>query len=378
MSDGKRLKRQLENQAIGLALRHPLAALCVIGVLILAAVAYYLWTTRPRHESAPPVAGDGKPGTVFFCAWNVENFYDDQDDPKVHDDMEDWFGSTPAMFREKVNHLADGLLFMNDGTGPDVACLCEVESERCMTALQETLNAKLDSAGKGDRKYTATLFKGDNMGRHFAPGILTRIPVTADRTRKLGKKHNGRLIEGHLHENGHELIVIVAHWTSRVTDKEGEGSRRADYAQDIYGRVRAILHENPDADLIVCGDFNDEFKDPSIQNDLHATDKPDLVRNALDEPRLLDLMANWNGEPPGSIYGKGHWSVFDHICVTRGLLDNKGWSCNPNTARVFATKEMRHGKHGEPFAFGKRSHEGSRGFSDHFPVTVQLSVAGKD
>lgn len=378
MSDRRPLDRQLQDQAVRLALRHPGFALAAIGLVVLVAVGYFVWTNLPKRQAPPPLAGDGNPATVLFAAWNVENFYDDQDDPKVHDEMEDWFGTDPAAFRTKVDHLAEGLLKMNGGAGPDVACLCEVESERCMTALQEALNAKLDAAGMGDRNYTAVLFKGDNMGRHFAPGILTRLGVTADRTRKLGKKHNGRIIEGHLHLNGHELIVIAAHWTSRVTDKEDVGSRRADYAEDCYGRVRAILHENPDADVIVCGDFNDEFKDASIQNELHATDQIDLVRNSLDEPRVLDLMAHWVGDPPGTIHGKGRWSVFDHICVTRGMLDDKGWSCDPKTAQVFAPKEFRRGKRGEPFAFGKRSHEGPRGYSDHFPVNVQLSVAGND
>jgi endonuclease/exonuclease/phosphatase family metal-dependent hydrolase len=378
MAVGRNFNRQVQDQAIRFAGRNPMIALGVIAVLVVVVVGYYVWTTFPKHRTPPPVVGDGKAATVLFCSWNVENFYDDRDDPKVHDEMENWFGTDPAAFRTKVDHLAEGLLKMNDGAGPDVACLCEVESERCMTALKEAANAKLEAAGMSDRKYTAVLFKGDNMGRHFAPGILTRLSAEGDRTRKLGKRQNGRIIEGHLYANGHELIVIAAHWTSRVTDKEDVGNRRKDYAEDCYGRARAILHENPDADVIVCGDFNDEFKDPSIQNELHATDRIDAVRNSLDEPRLLDLFADWSGDPPGTIHGKGKWSVFDHICVTRGLLDERGWSCDPKNARVFAPKEFRHGKRGEPFAFGKQNHDGPRGYSDHFPVTIQLSVAAKD
>jgi endonuclease/exonuclease/phosphatase family metal-dependent hydrolase len=380
MSSGRNLNRQLQDQAIRFAVRNPKIVLVLLGLAVLVALGYFVWINLPKRSSPPPVAGDGKPATVLFCTWNVENFYDDQDDPKIHDEYEDWFGTNPAAFREKVDHLAEGLLKMNDGAGPDVAGLCEVESERCLSALQEALNAKLEAAGMADRKYEHVLFKGDNTGRHFAPGLLTRLGVTADRTRKLGKRQNGRIIEGHLHVNGHELIVIVAHWTSRLTDKESAGNRRADYAEDCYGRVRAILHENPDADVIVCGDFNDEFKDLSIQNELHATDDPDLVRESGEEPRLLDLMANWSGDPPGSIYGKSKWSVFDHICVTRGLLDSKGWSCDPKNARVFAPDEFRHrrGRGFEPFAFGGPRHTGPRGYSDHFPVTVQLSVAGAE
>jgi endonuclease/exonuclease/phosphatase family metal-dependent hydrolase len=379
MAADRRLNRQLQDQAVRFAQRNPKIVLAVLGVAAVLALGYFVWTRLPKHQTPPPLAGNGQPGTVFFCAWNVENFYDDQDDPKIHDEMEDWFGTDSGAFRDKVDHLAKGLLLMNEGAGPDIACLCEVESERCMTAVQEAVNAKLEAAGFGDRKYTAVLFKGDNTGRHFAPGILTRMEVTADRTRKLGKRANGRIIEGHLQRNGHELIVITAHWTSRVTDKEGDGDRRADYAEDCYGRVKAILHENPDADIIVCGDFNDEFSDRSIQVELHASAKAEDVRNSPTEPKLLDLLAGWSGDPPGSIYGRSKWSVFDHICVTRGLLDEQGWSCDPKNARVFAPGEFREkrGRHFEPFRFGNKKHDGPRGFSDHFPVTVSLSVAGR-
>ncbi|HEX3151659.1 MAG TPA: hypothetical protein VHR66_26545 [Gemmataceae bacterium] len=373
------MNRQLQDQAIKFALRNPKIVLTLLGVAAVLALGYFIWTRLPKHQSPPPLAGNGEPGIVYFCAWNVENFSDDNDDPKIHDEMEDWFGNDSAAFREKVDHLAKGLLLMNHGAGPDIACLCEVESERCMTALMETLNAKLEAAGHGDRKYTSMLFKGDNMGRHFAPGIRTRLQVTADRTRKLGKRANGKIIEGHLYRNDHELIVIVAHWTSRVTDKEGVGNRQADYAEDCYDRVKAILHENPNADIIVCGDFNDEFADHSIQVELHATSKAEDARNSIAEPRLLDLLANGSGDPRGSIFGKCKWSVFDHICVTRGLLDDQGWLCDPKNARVVAPDELRlkHGRGFEPFSFGKANHKGARGYSDHFPVTATLSVAGR-
>jgi endonuclease/exonuclease/phosphatase family metal-dependent hydrolase len=368
----------MQDAALQMARRYPKQALILLVIVGVIALGYYLWTKLPERKAPPPVAGGGQPATFLLCAWNVENFYDDQDDPKVHDEMEDWLGTDPDAFRAKVDHLTDGLLKMNGGAGPDVACLCEVENERCMTALMDALNAKLDAAGLSDRKYTKVLFKEDRMGRHFAPGILTRVAATADRTRKLGKTRNGRILEGHLHHNGHELVVIVAHWTSRLTDKEGAGGRREDYAEDCYGRVNAILHENPDADVIVCGDFNDEFSDRSIQQELHASASADEVRNSAAQPRLLDLFANWSGDPPGTIHGKGKWSVFDHVCVTRGLLDDRGWTCDAGTAKVFAPSELRHGRAGEPFKFGNKRATGARGYSDHFPVITQLNVAGAD
>lgn len=348
-----RLVRNYPRAALGLGL---------VAVLVVAVV-YFVRNHRP---SAPP-------GSYLLCAWNVENFYDDRDDANIRDDLEDWFGSDSAAFAEKVEHLAAALLLMNDGAGPDIACLVEVENERCLEALRDALNAKLVAAGRGDRAYTHILFEQDNTGRHFAPGILTRLTVIADRTRKLGGRSNGRILEGHLTANGHELTVIAAHWTSRVTDGEGDGTRRMSYAKDCYGRARAILTENPDADVVVCGDFNDTFDEPSLRTGLHAVADAAAVKASADDPRLLALFAGWAGDPPGTIYGKSKWSVFDHVCVTRGLLDDRGWTCDATTAGVFAPKELRRtSKRGEPFPFGRQTTKGDRGFSDHFPVTVRL------
>src|SRR5258708_30410318 len=113
MSFGRRPNRQLRDQAINLAVRNPKITLILLGIAALVAIAYFVWTKYPKHQSPPPLAGDGKPATIFFCAWNVENFFDDQDDPKIHDEMEDWFGNDPAAFREKGDHLARALLLMN-------------------------------------------------------------------------------------------------------------------------------------------------------------------------------------------------------------------------------------------------------------------------
>ena len=364
---------------IRLAIRHPRTALIVAAITIVVLIVLsqsWRFTKKP-----PPVTGDGKPATVLLCAWNVENFYDDRDDLNINDDMEDWFGNDAAAYRAKVDHLAEAILKMNDGIGPDIACLCEVENDRCLESLKDALNAKLDAAGLGDRKYTTILFKGDNTGRHFAPAILTRLGVTGDRTRKLGTRYNGRILEGHLHHNGHELIVIAAHWTSRVSDDKDDGRRRLSYANDCYGRIKAILKENADADIVLCGDFNDEFHDVSMQTGLRACKNADEVRNAIDEPKLFAPLADWTGQPPGTIRHERKWYIFDHICVTRGILDNRAWSSDAKTASVFGPdplrRNFRDGNY-EPFKFGNKNWKGDRGYSDHFPVTIQLSVAGAE
>jgi endonuclease/exonuclease/phosphatase family metal-dependent hydrolase len=356
-----------------------LILLSVVGVLVLG---YFVWTYWPKGETPPPpIVGDGRPATFLFCSWNVENLFDDADDARNRDDMEDWFGTDPAAFQSKLDRLAEGLLKMNGGVGPDVACLVEVESERAATALMDKVNSRLEATGYGDRKYTHVLFKESVTDRRTAPAILTRLGVNADRTGKIGNpSRNGRILEGHLHYNGHKLVVIAAHWTSRLTDGKEDAHRRLSYANDCYTRVRAILHENPDADVIVCGDFNDQYRDQSMRVGLKATNDPYVVGYSLEEPRVLALFANWarDREPTGTVFNRDHggWAVFDHICVTRGLLNPGGWSCDPASAMVFAPDEFRfQSRDREPFRYGGPSTK-ERGFSDHFPVTTQLNVAG--
>ena len=164
------------------------------------------------------------------------------------------------------------------------------------------------------------------------------------------------------------------------TPNSGEGLARLDYRErwdtEFTNYLQWLKKRKP---VIVCGDFNDEFTDRSIRDGLRASNSPDEVRGNGAEPRLLDLFANWAGDPPGTIYGRSHWSVFDHICVTRGLLDDKGWSCDVPTAAIFAAPEMRTASRRgrfEPFRFGNQKASGPRGYSDHFPVTVMLKVAG--
>ena len=73
-------------------------------------------------------------------------------------------------------------------------------------------------------------------GRHISPAVLTRLPVDARRTQVLDKRR--RILEVHIEVNGHDLVVLASHWTSRVSDKRGTG--RDKYADEIYGRFHAM------------------------------------------------------------------------------------------------------------------------------------------
>ena len=304
--------------------------------------------------------------SYLFCFWNVENLFDDHADDRTNSadrEYDAWFAHDAKARKLKYDHIAEALVRMNNKRGPDVIALAEVETPRAAELLQENLNQRLEES----LRYKYVLIKEAHGGRNINTAILTRLPVERDRTRLLGKRL--RILEGHLKVNGHELVVIASHWTSRVTDEGGEG--RDKYASQIYGEFRAMVKSNPKVDLLICGDFNDPPDEESVVKHLHATGDRDAVRSAA-EPLLLDLMAEKSARDFGTHYHKG-WFIFDQIVVSPGLLDDEGWTCDPDSVKTM--NEYTADANGHPKPFGNEKH-GERGYSDHFPVTVRLKVQG--
>jgi endonuclease/exonuclease/phosphatase family metal-dependent hydrolase len=304
----------------------------------------------------------------LFCFWNVENLFDDsrEDHPHAVDkQFDNWFARDAAVRKLKYEHLSSALLKLNHGSGPDILALAEVESERAAELLRDALNAGLHGAAA---PYKSILYRDPHGGRHIANAIITRLPVDGNRTQLHG--HRQRILEGHIRVNGHDLVVLATHWTSRVSDSEGEARDR--YGDACYGVFKAMYRSNPAVDFLVCGDFNDPPDDDSVRKHLHAVGLREF-RAGAPEPLLLNLFADRVGGKEGTHFYHGKWHCFDQICVAPGMLDERGWSCLPATARI--VNDLTADERGRPHRFGDESDRSSRGWSDHFPVTVELRVA---
>ncbi len=319
----------------------------------------------------PEPAASSTPGTYLFCFWNVENLFDDREDPgegKADRPYDRWFATDPAALQQKLDHLSKALIDLNGGRGPDILAVAEVENHHAAELLQDALNRRLPDPAL---HYTNVLMKDLAAGRHIAPAILTRLPVERSRTRLLGS--HLRILEGHVQAGGHDLVVIASHWTSRVSDTRG--THRAKYGKQIYGAFRGMYLRNPDVDLVVCGDFNDPPDAPSVTEQLHATGDRDAVLHPSQEPLLLDLFA---GKDPAAGWGThfygNRWYIFDQIVVSPGMLDDQGWSCDPDSARTINTLFRPTDPKRRPWRFGNQRDRAPRGYSDHFPVTVELKV----
>lgn len=353
-----------------------LAPLLVVVAIVLIVVAIRAAREVGRAPLPPPTASaEG----YLFCTWNVENLFDDRDDPDLRDDDEDWFGQHPELVALKVDRLAEALLRLGDGRGPDILAIVEVENRRAAELLRAALNARLPS----ELHYTGLAHRDNRTGRRIEPALLTRLPLVdipgraggpSKGRRKYDPRDFGirRILEARVEVAGAPLTIFVSHWTSRVTDRTDE--KRSAYAEALYDAVLDVLAADPAADVLLCGDFNDQPDDPSVAMGLRTVSDPTLVRASDARPYLLNLMAGRDPREFGTYFYSGRWQILDHIVVSPGLLDDRGWRVVPETLRVANDEPLRSHADRRPFRFGGPRQEAPRGYSDHFAVTVRLRV----
>lgn len=383
--------------AIGVFLRLPTPVKIAVGVLAVLGVVIYLMlqartpadptkSTDPTKTTAP-----GTPTTVtdgenefLFCFWNVENLFDDKHDKRnsIDEEFDTPFAENKELRELKYDHLAAALVGMNGGHGPDVIACAEVESVRAAELLKDALNARLTETKQDDKyQYKHVLMQNLEAGRHIAPCVISRVNVDV-RNVKLLKKPL-RILETHLYVNQKDLTVIVAHWTSQLRQKDGSDGDdgRAKYANAIWDRVKELNEKSTDSDFLICGDFNDTPDAEPIVKNLGAIGDASKVKPAAKDPYLLNLM---NGKDPknyGTLWYNGKPLIYDHIIVSPGMLDDKGWSADPKSVQTYTDGLIRKGStRREPWRFGdpgKDVKDADRGYSDHFPVLVKLKVQAK-
>ena len=354
-----------------------------LGIAVAVAAIIYFTGLYKSHtpQSGTTVVGDGE-STFTFCTWNVENLFDDQKDKRnsIDTEYDTAFAEDAELRNLKYDHIASALLKMNDGHGPDIIACMEVESVRAAELLQGTLNKKLTDA-KADEKlqYKNVAMKNLDGGRHIAPCVITRLGMTPQLTRMHG--HQLRILECHVNVNGHDLCIVASHWTSQLKQRDGSSgdSGRGKYGKAIYDAFRDASGKDPSTDFLVCGDFNDSPDSEPVVSELKAVGDRERVKPTGDDPHLLNLMAGKDPEKFGTLFYAGKPKIYDHICVSPGLLDAKGWSVDPDSVATISSGLTRTGAtRREPFRFGnpgKDMRASERGYSDHFPVVVKLKVA---
>jgi endonuclease/exonuclease/phosphatase family metal-dependent hydrolase len=302
------------------------------------------------------------------ASWNLENLFDTADDPKVSGDEEYTPESKKKWTKErlgiKLDNLASIISKMNDGKGPDVLGVCEIENRKVLELLVE----KLHPLG---RKYEI-VHKDSPSERGIDCAILFDSAVfkLADSKFHHVDADNTRdIVEAKLQRKDSDLYVFMDHWPSRHHE-ESYRNKAGDVARK---RIDEILATDPKADMIMLGDFNDEPSDESIRDHLRAV----TTSENLPAGTMLDTTAHIKAEGKGTFVYDNKWDMLDHILVSPGLLDSAGFRWKEGSSQRLEYPELFYqpnypGVIARPSTSYTKNDFHKKGYSDHLPLNCVI------
>ncbi|MHA7942673.1 endonuclease/exonuclease/phosphatase family protein [Formosa sp. 3Alg 14/1] len=159
--------------------------------------------------------------------------------------------------------------------------------------------------------------------------------------------------------DGELIHFLVNHWPSK--HEESNEPKRMEVSNKATEIIESLKTENPEAKIIVMGDFNDNSASESVQA---------LVNNNS----LFNPMEQLKSFDRGTVNYRFKWDVFDQFMLTHNFLDHRPGTHNFGSANIFDPDFMKQYKgrfKGQPFrTYAGKTYKG--GYSDHFPVYLLL------
>lgn len=309
--------------------------------------------------------------TIAF--YNLENLFDTVDDSQTLDNDFTPKGSkkwSNKRYKKKLYKLAKTLseVGTNDTQGPPVLIgVAEVENKAVIEDLLGT--EPLCDHDYGYVHYDspdergidcALIYHRSNFEVEYAE------PITLMVFEKEGRRDNTRdilYVKGHL--NQEEVHIFVNHWPSRRDGGEQTSFKRMKAAETLLDFMADIETRTKNPNYIVMGDFNDG---PSS----------DSVKTLVGSENLYNPMEKLLTPDRGSANYRRTWMLFDQIMVSHSFLNFEKRTHSFAHANIFDERYLTEFKgryKGNPF----RTYVGNRymgGYSDHFPVYIQLKYNG--
>ncbi len=279
---------------------------------------------------------------LVIASYNVKNLFDNANDPYHSDE------GTRAKPRSEMRHLARVIREIN----ADVLALQEVESRGYLQQFLETMLY--------DMGYEHVVHFEGNDGRGIDVCLISRVPVgeVTSHRHHVFKAHDGGdqrfgrdlLRVELLPDGGDSFEVWVVHLKSNSGGKELNEPIRLGECQEVHRLIARRLKQDPDVSLILCGDFNDEFKSRTLRTILGD---PPILRTTFDDLPESDRIT-YNKDPYRSMIdfilcspAMAERMLPGSFQIRQGSEDESGSDHNPISAR-FRKKVPRVARSGAP------------------------------
>lgn len=331
------------------------------------------WIANKTHSDQSTPTGERY--RIMF--YNVENLFDTEDDPLTRDEEFTPGGArrwTKKRFYQKINQLSKVILAVGEWDPPVVVGMCEIENRFVLEQLiystpLKKFNYRIIHYDSPDQRgIDVAMIYRDQL---FEPLYSEPIHINfADDSNR--KTRDILYVKGLI--GGLETIhLFVNHWPSRRGGYMESKAGRLMAATILRQKVDSLFFINPDARILIMGDFNDNPDDESLTIVLGAT-KPS---NPPDPSTLYNLMkVKRPGWQEGTLKFSEFWETFDQIILSGALLNETSpLFVDPAREVIFAADFLFKPDEKVPGKKLFRTYDGFRytgGFSDHLPVYTDI------
>ncbi len=267
----------------------------------------------------------------------------------------DWSEET---LEKKLALIAEAILQVDNGRGPDIVFLQEVENRYVLERLSKMF---LSAAG-----YKEIVLRPGRDARGINVAVLTRLPLASAPVLHLDPDfetvtgERGILETTLILPDGENLTTYVLHLPSQFNPPETR--------ERVLTRLRDLQKAHPpEAMVIAAGDFNISKREEGNLKLLKRLVEPHwLVAHRLG---CTDCKGTY-------YYGRqDEWSFFDMILAAPSLAPNARlatpWKILPCSVRIANSAVEQSGPDDTPKAFNPNDGSGT---SDHWPLVVEIEA----
>lgn len=312
---------------------------------------------------------------IAVAFYNCENFFDTVHNPAKEDEEFTPGGKyryTQKIYGQKLHNIATVMQSMGGADGPAIIGMAEVENSTVLNDLVH--QPELERRNYKYEWFDGPDPRGINVAMLYNPKYFVVIkaePLHVDLTGINARSLTRDILHVYGVLSGDTVHVFVNHWPSRRGGEDESGPKRAVAARIDKEAVESIMRKNPNAKIMLLGDFNDNPTDNSIAGILGAKGE----KNEVAATGLYDPWVSIYKSGSGTEEYQHSWNLFDQVIISGAFLQNKNHKLHYNKAEIFKPDfiiDHYKGHEGEP----KRSFVGTHwinGYSDHFPVILYLS-----
>ena len=316
--------------------------------------------------------------TIAF--YNLENLFDTINDVTKNDEASpimELKSNKSKVYWDKIDKLGSVIVQIGAdkaNTSPALLGVSEVEN---LSVLEDLVKSeRLKKKGYGIIHYDSPDKRGIDVAllyqkRYFKPVFHEAFNPNIYRNNRKVYTRDQLLVSGYLDD---ELIhVIVNHWPSR---SGGEAKSRPLREKAAYQNTKIIAQvrkKDPNAKILILGDFNDDPTNSSFKKVLKTKAK----KKNVGEFDIYNPYEDLHRRGFNTLGYRDNINLFDMVLISAPLLDKgeKDFSTYKMFQAKIFNKRFLTGKKGQfkGYPFRSFSYGGyTGGYSDHYPVYMYL------